>query len=199
METNYNDNELELMRKQMDILKEKLSSQEIVNNRLMREAMKHKMSWITKYVWGELIVLPFLILLYTILKDAFNWSWWLYAFIIIMFVVDVFCDFRVNRIRPNDWAECELVDMSRRLVRMNKIRLIQLVVGIVTVLIAFVWAYFESVLPQDFPEEVGRACVIGGCIGLVIGTILGVWIVWKMNKTNKQVIKEIDEIIKSNK
>lgn len=199
METNYIDNELEQMRRQMDVLKEKLSNQEIVNNRLMREAMRHKMSWITKYVWAEVIAIPFLFLIYIILKDMFNWSWWLYAFIMIMIIIDVYCDIRVNRIRPNFWAECELIDMSRRLVRMNKMRLVQLAVGMVTVLIAFVWAWIDTELPQGYYSEIGRVCAISGCIGLVVGTILGVWVVWKMNKTNKQVIKEIDEITKSNK
>lgn len=37
-------NELDLMRQQMTILKSKLDNEQIVNERLMRESMKNKMS-----------------------------------------------------------------------------------------------------------------------------------------------------------
>ena len=53
----HNMNELEAMRSQMQLLKQKLDNQEIVNDQLLRNAMKGKMSWINKYIWFELLVL----------------------------------------------------------------------------------------------------------------------------------------------
>ena len=50
-------NELEAMREQMQLLKQKLDNQEIVSDQLLRKAMSGKMSWIKKYIWFELLVL----------------------------------------------------------------------------------------------------------------------------------------------
>ena len=49
--TEHNVNELEAMRSQMQLLKQKLDNQEIINDQLIRNAMSKKMSWIHKYIW----------------------------------------------------------------------------------------------------------------------------------------------------
>ena len=46
MTNNDNNNELDVMRQQLEILKQKLNEQTIVNDRLIRKAMSSKMSWI---------------------------------------------------------------------------------------------------------------------------------------------------------
>ena len=48
MENNNTNNELELLRQQMNVLKEKLDAQEIVNDRLVAKSMRKEMSWIKK-------------------------------------------------------------------------------------------------------------------------------------------------------
>ena len=45
-----NEFEFDDMRQQLQVLKNKLDKQEIVNGRLMRSSMKSKMSWIRKYL-----------------------------------------------------------------------------------------------------------------------------------------------------
>ncbi len=44
-------NQLEEMRQQLDILKGKLSNQQIVTNTMIRKAMLNKMSFMKKYTW----------------------------------------------------------------------------------------------------------------------------------------------------
>ena len=68
-------NELELMRQQMDILKSKLDNEQIVNERLMRESMKNKMSWIHKFVWAEIFIVPLLIIFFFGTASAFGLSY----------------------------------------------------------------------------------------------------------------------------
>ena len=45
---NYNESDMETMRRQMGILRQKLSQQEIVNERLIRQSMSHNMSRINR-------------------------------------------------------------------------------------------------------------------------------------------------------
>ena len=64
METNNNNiNELEQLREQMSIFKDKLNKQQIINDQLVRNTMKSKLSWIKSFVWGEIIIIPILLLM----------------------------------------------------------------------------------------------------------------------------------------
>ena len=54
-----NEFEFDDMRQQLQVLKNKLDKQEIVNGRLMRSSMKSKMSWIRKYLIIAIFAIPF--------------------------------------------------------------------------------------------------------------------------------------------
>lgn len=57
------DNTLEEMRRQMAILQEKLDNETIVNERLLRESMKHNYSSINRYLSVEAtILMPIIII-----------------------------------------------------------------------------------------------------------------------------------------
>ena len=98
METNNsninNSNELEQMRAQLEIMKQKLSRQKIVNDNLISKAMSNRMSWIKKFVWIEILVL---IPLIAIIYAMFHISLWLYAVILAACIVDAFFDYRIDR------------------------------------------------------------------------------------------------------
>lgn len=64
MENKMNMNELEQMREQMQMFRNKIDKQEIINDKLVRCAVKSKMSWIKKYVYFEFCIIPFLALLW---------------------------------------------------------------------------------------------------------------------------------------
>ena len=59
MEENNTMMELEQMREQMQVLRNKLDTQEIVNEKLVKNSVKSKMSWIKKLVYFELLLVPF--------------------------------------------------------------------------------------------------------------------------------------------
>ena len=53
--------ELAELKSQMENLKKQLSDQEIINDKLIRESMKKKMSWIKKYIIFEVCLMPLII------------------------------------------------------------------------------------------------------------------------------------------
>lgn len=200
---NFDNNGLEQMRKQMDILKEKLSKQEVINERLMRESMRHKMSWMNKFVWAEIISLPFCFLVIGMFTWFLHLSWWFVGYCVALLLLDVFCDFRFSRIRPKDWMECDLLGMSHRLARLNRLRVVQTALACVSIFVAVAWAYLEADIPANVYENLSepmacgvRGAVYGGCIGSVIGMFVAIWIVRKMNKDSNKMINEINKMTK---
>ena len=83
MDTN-NHLELEQMRAQLGILKQKLEKQDIVNERLMRKSMKSKMSWINKYLVIVIFAIPFVAFAMLPMVHEMNISWWWYGFTLVM-------------------------------------------------------------------------------------------------------------------
>lgn len=196
METNYNDNELELMRLQLGILKEKLSAQEVINHRLIREAMKKRLSWINWMLWSEIVALPFLTALYWGIVKDLDSAVWLMAYFLVCLVGDIVADYKINHIRPQDWAECELLDMSRRLVRMKKLRNRQAVIGFVLVVIWFAWALIEvfDTLPVSLLKY-GIAVAVLTFLIFIVASLVGCTLILRaMNKSTDGVIRQIEEL-----
>ena len=79
--------ELEQMREQMAALKRRLDNQEIINEQLIRNVMKNRLSWINSYVIFEAVAAPLLIL-ELFLFDIFviHFSPWLLAYTILIMV-----------------------------------------------------------------------------------------------------------------
>ena len=93
MDKNFdNTQEWEEMRLSLNALKNKLDKQEIVNDRLLRESMKSKMSWIKKYLWFAVAAVPFVALCFLPMTIMLNLSWWLYGFTILFMTGCVVAD-----------------------------------------------------------------------------------------------------------
>ena len=116
METNNNNiNELEQLREQMSIFKDKLNKQQIINDQLVRNTMKSKLSWIKSFVWGEIIIIPILLLGMAVFHAGTGLSWWLYGFLAIGLIADATGDFIINRIPKGQLLSGDLVETSKRL------------------------------------------------------------------------------------
>ena len=193
MTNNDNNNELDVMRQQLEILKQKLNEQTIVNDRLIRKAMSSKMSWIQKYIWFELLCLiPVAALCFVGMKLLVPTVSWLPIIgILLLMLADVLFDFYVNHTSAKDWLSENLVETGHRLVWMKRMRWWQFVVSMPLAIGLFAW-YFSG-----FTEnEMLRSMIAGGTIGGVVGLCIGIWILIKMNHTNDELIQQIRDLTK---
>ena len=188
--TEHNVNELEAMRSQMQLVKQKLNQQEIVNDQLLRNAMKGKMSWINKYIWFELLVLlPVCALNFVGLKMMNDGiSWWAISAILLLLLVEILLDFYVNHVSSSDWQSENLLQTANKLVRMKRLRWWQLIVSLPVAFALFWWLF------SGFAESIRYAVIIGGIVGGVIGLAVGIGILIKMQRTNDSLICQIREI-----
>ena len=196
METNNNNmTELEQMREQMSIFKSQLDKQQIINEQLVRNTMGNKMSWIKKFIWAEIILVPI------ILHASEGLSWWLFAFLAIGLIADTTGDFIINRIPKGQMLSGDLVETSQRLIKMKKQRTSWFIAGSIFLTIWIVWFIIEIVMKLNVigcNEPSHNLVVTIMVTALIIGCLIGFLVAWlifrKMQKTNNQIIEQINQV-----
>lgn len=205
MENKTNETGLEQMRSQLEALRHKLDNQQIVNDRLMRKAMRSGMGWIERFVRvEECLLLPLVAVVFLGLKVALGLSWWFFAFTMVMCVADVVADHKVNILSGTLWHDCSMVEVRRRLVRMKGLRRRQLLISI-PVLLVWVSLFVLELLsagvfgpgvpPVSEWSPAAFGGVAGGIVGAVAGLAVAVAVVRRMQRTNDALIRQIDEYV----
>ena len=119
METKHT--EFEEMRQQLDILKNKLDNQTLVNDKLIRQSMLNKMSFMKKYTWVSFLVLLFIYYGYNEVRILFNMSWWFYGFTVLVMTFSVCFDAYINHVNKKEFLNGDLIAASLQMQRMKKL------------------------------------------------------------------------------
>ncbi len=205
MDTNNNNiNELEQLREQMAAFKSRLDRQQIINEQLVRSTMKSKLLWIKNFVWGEIIIVPLLLIGMAVFHVGTGLSWWLFGFLAIGLIADATGDFIINRIPRAQLLSGDLVETSHRLVKMKKQRATWFIIGLIFVTIWLVWFIVEMALKTDpgckLPDH--NLVITIMAIAVAIGGVIGGFISWlifrKMQRTNNQLIEQLQQITSTN-
>lgn len=200
MEKINNNNELEIMRSQMASFKKQLEQQEIINSRIMSESMKKKFSWIKKIIIGEIILIPIFLYLAFAAKYNFNLSWWSVVTFVILLLCDVWCDYDINMraIKDSDYSRDNLIDTIEKLVKMKQRRAKQTAIMLTATIVMSIWLLIEIGFHLiAINADTGMWFVFyGGGTGAFIGVAVAWWIYQKMQKTNDEMIKQIEEVSK---
>ncbi len=202
METNNNNmTELEQMREQMSIFKSQLDKQQIINEQLVRNTMGNKMSWIKKFIWAEIILVPIILIIMASFHASEGLSWWLFAFLAIGLIADTTGDFIINRIPKGQMLSGDLVETSQRLIKMKKQRTSWFIAGSIFLTIWLVWFIIEIVMKLNVigcNEPSHNLVVTIMVTALIIGCLIGFLVAWlifrKMQKTNNQIIEQINQV-----
>ena len=193
-------NTLEEMRRQMAILQEKLNNETIVNERLLRESMKHNYSSINRYLSLEsTIFLPLIIIVFPIFVLIFHLSWWPVISIMLLCVGDVIFDYKVNHIKDEAFMADDLVPTALRLQRAKRLNAIQMMVSMPLIILLIAWFLFDFFQSIDYQDELLTASayggIVGGCIGLVCGLIFAIQLYRKQQKTRQRVVEQIQNLL----
>ena len=206
MEENNTMMELEQMREQMQVLRNKLETQEIVNDKLVKNSIKSKMSWIKKLVYFELLSIPFIALMGYGLKEMFNLSWFCSASLVVLCAIDAVCDYRIN-VASLDLEKVEkhnLSDTLQKLIAMKQMRAKAFFIIMLLSIPLFMWVSIEMwqyVSTITFRDDLythivhtgAYAGFVGGIIGFFVGIYISIRIYRKMQTTNDELIAQIEE------
>lgn len=192
-------NELEVMRQQMTLLKEKLDSQQIVNDKLLRQSMLKKMSYFNKYRILSIIALAFVwVACYFVCKE-YSMSWTFYWATGIFITTLVLFDNYINRYKKKDFLEGDLIETSKKMMRARKLRRWSQRIGITLSIPWFIWFYLEMAHGNKIQGAELNGLMIGMVIGGIIGGAFGLRAYFKMQRINKDIILQIEEQMKGEK
>lgn len=194
MEKN-NINDMDELRQQFAILTEKIKSQQINNERLLRTVMQDKMKWIDKYIYIKLFLLmPLLALMFLYFYQTGKVSLYFYITTMLLVAVEIGFDFFINKVLGKGWLKHDLLTSRQIFVKMKKNRINQMVVGIP---ICIVWAsiFLFEFLNYDLSDR-AYAIIMGTGIGIgcLVGSGIAFLIFRKMQRINDEIIQEIDNL-----
>lgn len=192
MEKNTIDH-MEELKQQFAILTDKLESQEINNERLLRTVMKTKMKSINKYYyWLFFLGLPIIILCFQTFYCKGQVSLLFYVSTVLLAVLDTICGMVINKMGNNQWQEADLLTARQTLVQMKQRRKKGEIISIPLVIIWLSFFVLEVFRSSANAFMLSTFVVIGGLLGLGIGLLA----YRKMQRTNDELIREIDQLKK---
>ena len=177
--------ELNELREQIALLKDKLQRQQIISEQNIITAAQKGISKLNKTgnIWGIFGIFAVVYCSWAFLRFGFSDGFVIGTaiFLAICAAVTIYAHWGIRSI---DVANGNLVDISQRLISFRKIYSRYHLFSIPALL---VWCYF---LYQDAQHMLDNAeyFLIGGCVGGVIGAIIGL-------KAHFNVIRETDKVL----
>lgn len=190
--------ELEEMRSQISLLKEKLDKQTIVNEEHIRRSMKSKMSDLTRTVAITIFAGVFALVYCT---WFFWWQGLSLAFVVATAVMLTVCValtiLQRIRLKIIDFSQSNLVEAARTLAKVKKHYREWHWVAIPMLVVWFGWMMYEII------SRLGsEPYVIGFCCGAVAGGLIGAFIGFRINRKMvrkmSEILKEIEDLQQEN-
>lgn len=200
METQTNNNnipqnEVDELREQLALFKQRLDQQEIISDRLMRRSMNARISVFTK--WSVITDIIGLLCTPVILfgLHAIGVSWYLGAILLVMIVIELAFNIAAHRQLQCLFSEGnDLLTVRRGLLRFKKNERLWMLIAVPLLfvwLLAFYWQ--QGIFSGEITGTAASGLVVS-VIGFVLGLLICfVFFAWEMHRVNRS-IREIDEL-----
>ena len=183
------------MKEQLAILTQKLNKETIVNERLMRQAMKSKASWLRRKAILEsaitLIMIPNFI---WVMPGLCGISVEFCAFVRFFLVLALGYNYYIHtRFRPDKFAHGNLLEARKDTLMLKKFYANWLkFIGIPFLVVFFVW--FIHDITQVIHGVELQGALGGMAIGTAIGSIVGIYRYRKTQRTADEILAQIEEM-----
>ena len=192
-------NEILEMREQLATLKKQLDTQEIINDRLLKEAMSGKLSRINgQAIWIGVICLIMMPLGYLNFQRIGHSTAFCIATSALFFICFVAMFLSHYRLRKRDIYSGDLVTVYTEVARMRKIYKSWHYWSIPMLIVWFGWMEYEVYLnmaQEDFTLLLTISC--SAIFGGIIGGIIGLRIHKRTLRTAEDLLRQIEELRKS--
>ena len=194
---NNNLQELEELRGQVAEFKKRMEQQEIVNRRLLKEAMKGHVSWIKQMsIWGSVVELVLLPLFVYILRSIAGFLWLpIIAIGLVIAGEAVFNFWNVSTIRDKHLAVDDVLSAQQRLItfkRREKLYTFGILPFLLLWLACIPFGIFHG---TDIPFPSSDRLVVY-CVAIVIVFALLFYVFSREMRSLNKAIKDIDEFTK---
>lgn len=192
-------NEILEMREQLATLKKQLDTQEIINDRLLKEAMSGKLSRINgQAIWIGVICLIMMPLGYLNFQRIGHSTAFCVATSALFFICFVAMFLSHYRLRKRDIYSGDLITVYTEVARMRKIYKSWHYWSIPMLIVWFGWMEYEIYLnmaQEDFTLLLTISC--SAIFGGVIGGIIGLRIHKRTLRTAEDLLRQIEELRKT--
>jgi hypothetical protein len=193
METMTDNKELEQMKGQLGVLKDKLEKESLVNDRIMRRIMRKRVKTIKRYVDMTYVLILISIPYCTwVFKSLLGVSW---AFVVVtdlFMVVALIYEYQAHKeVTAKGLLDESLLDVSRKVQRMKKMNAQWLLFGIPFGILWLLWIILD--IPEDNDYIINVMFII---IGAIVGAFVGITFYRKRQRIAKDILSQIDELTK---
>ena len=186
------DYELEEMRQQMAILKDKLENQTIVNDRFIRRSIKKGVSTINKrYLVIGIIALALIPYGYWafVMMGGLSVALWLASCVMMLLVVG-FMYYNSRDLQDDGLMNNNMLDVKRKVALAKKRDANWLWIGIPMALAWGAWAVYEMSQKMEHNEFIVPCCIVG----IVVGALVGLKIHFKTQRHYSDIIEQIEDL-----
>jgi hypothetical protein len=191
--------ELEQMRSQIGMLKQKLEQQTIVNERHIRNSMKSKISDLNRTVRGTIFAGIFAVLFapMTFYIQGCSLLFVIGTAVMLAVCLGLTIIQKINLGRMTDLSQSNLIETAERLSR-TRTHYKEWYKIAIPMLLAWVgWMIYEMVnaIGIESPTAIGFYC--GAGVGLIIGGVIGARINRKVVQQANEILAQIEELQQS--
>ena len=188
------DFELDEMRQQMAILKNKLDDQTIVNDRLIRRAVKNSVSTINKR-YLVISIIAFVMIPYGywafVKLNGLSIPLWI-AMSVLMLAVIGFCIYNGHEMRKNDFVSDNLLDTKRKTLKAQKRDAMWPYFGIPVAIGWAAWVGWE--MTQKLEGDFLKYFIPWFIICITVGALLGLKVHFKTQRHFRDIIEQIEDV-----
>ncbi len=201
---NFNDfNELDDLRQQLNDLKNKVDQQGHLNESLVKKAVQGKMKGLHRFLLRYCVILGLFVpfMMWDFISKQYSWLFILFT--LLIFLGSFTAEYLINRMDVNRMGD-DLVETARKLLQMKKNRRTQLSIGFCAIAIWLPWYGYEiykSMAHTVEPSQVAgfMTCLaIAMIIGVSIGLAIGLSLYRRLQRTNDEMISQINEFTSEN-
>lgn len=191
---NGNDDQLELMHRQIELLRSKLESETIVSEGMMRRAMRDKVAGVRR---NQILVavlaalaIPYMLLVFI----HTGMSVWLCTYtIVFMLTALIYTIWAMRGVNPAELMSGQLVEATRNLTRFRLRNVRWFWIGIPALCVWVPWYTIETI------GAIGMVPALVSCgIGLAIGLALGISNYRKTMRSVADVLSQISDLTAKN-
>ena len=193
---NTNLQELEQLRSQVAEFKNRLEQQEIVSERLLKQAMTGHVSWIKQMsAWGGVVDLALVPLTVYLLRSIVGVSWLPILAVCIVMVFEAFFNFwNVSTIRDKYLAANDVINTQHRLRTYKRREKLYFYIIVPFLLLWLVWLFFDVYSSKDIPFP-STDRLIFDFAALAIMLAICFYVFYREMRSLNKAIKEIDEFV----
>ena len=185
---------LDEMRQQMAILKNKLDDQTIVNDRLIRRAVKNSVSTINKR-YLVISIIAFAMIPYGywafVKLNGLSIPLWI-AMSVLMLAVIGFCIYNGHEMRKNDFVSDNLLDTKRKTLKAQKRDAMWPYFGIPVAIGWAAWVGWE--MTQKLEGDFLKYFIPWFIICVTAGALIGLKVHFKTQRHFRDILEQIEDV-----